>query len=83
VIDYATFCRLRQLLDQQHWTIAQVAGALKLDVKTVRFWARQPQYRPRPSAPRASKLDPFKADLARWLEQHPFSAAQLLVRLRE
>jgi len=83
MIDYETFCRLRRLLDQQQWTIPQVAQELKLDVKTVRFWASQPQYRPRQATPRPSKLDPFKADLARWLEQHPFTAAQLLVRLRE
>ena len=83
MIEYATFCQLRALLDQQHWTIPQVAQELKLDIKTVRAWAAQPQYRPRQRAARPSKLDPFKADLGRWLEQHPFSAAQLLVRLRE
>jgi transposase len=83
MISYETFCRLRQLLDQQHWTAPQVAVELGLDVKTVRVWAAQQQYHPRPNPKRPSKLDPFKADIARWLEQHPFSATQILARLRE
>jgi transposase len=33
--------------------------------------------------PRTSKLDPFKAEIARLLESHAFSAVQILMRIRE
>jgi transposase len=33
--------------------------------------------------PRRSKLDPYKADIVRWLDSHPLSAAQIFQRLRE
>jgi len=41
------------------------------------------QYRRRPSAPRASRLDPFKAQAVRLLETHSYSAQQIFQRLRE
>ncbi|MGA6927497.1 MAG: IS21 family transposase, partial [Desulfosarcina sp.] len=34
-------------------------------------------------SPRASKLDPFKSDIVRLLQAHPYTAIQLLQRLRE
>ena len=42
-----------------------------------------PHYRAPIKVPRASKLDSFKGDISRWLEQHPYSAAQIFQRLRE
>lgn len=83
MIHYETFCRLRQLLDQQHCSVSQVAAELSLDVKTVRYWAQQQEYRPRQSSARPSKLDPYKGDIVRWIEQHPFTTPQILTRLRE
>jgi transposase len=40
-------------------------------------WANEKQYQPRKSAPRKSKLDPFKNDIVRMLEKHPYTAAQI------
>ena len=46
---------------------------------------RDAQFRPRaaPAVRRASKLDPFKGQIVRWLDAHPYSAQQILQRLRE
>lgn len=41
------------------------------------------QYRPRRSRPRASRLDPFKGQVVRLLESHPYSAQQIYQRLVE
>ena len=38
---------------------------------------------PRRSRPRGSIYDPFKARITRLLETHPYSAQQILQRLRE
>ena len=35
------------------------------------------------SSPRPSKLDPFKPQIIRWLETHPYTATQIFLRLRE
>jgi transposase len=81
MIDYATYC----LKDDQRQglTVAQIAQARGLHRHTVTAWLAQPHYRPRHRHPRASKLDPFKADIIGWLHQHPLSATQVFQRLRE
>lgn len=83
MIDYATFCQIRDYHQRQKLRVEQIAQALKLHRQTVAYWLRQPTYRARQTPRRSSKLDPFKADIARWLEAHPLSAVQLLQRLRE
>jgi len=84
VLDYETWCRLRDHLDRQGLSVAQTARALALDPRTVAHWA-QAEFRPRaaPATPRASKLDAFKGQIVRWLDTHPYSAQQILQRLRE
>ena len=83
MIDYETFCKIRDYHDQQGLKAGQIARALALDQRTVNHWINTPRYRPRQSPPRASKLDPFKPLINRWLESHPYSAQQVLQRLRE
>ncbi len=82
MIPYATFCQIRQLHDQEHLSMAQIAAALSLDPKTVTKWIARSDYRPRQGPRRPSKLDPFRAQIARLLTLHPYSARQLLDRLR-
>lgn len=41
------------------------------------------KYQPRRTAPRPSKLDPFKSTIVRLLAQHPYTAVQLLHRLKD
>ncbi|MEI8122859.1 MAG: IS21 family transposase [bacterium] len=63
--------------------MGQVARELKLNIKTVSLWAKREAFERKKEENRPSLLDPFKSDVARWLEQHPFSVRQLLYRLRE
>ena len=63
MIDYPTFCRLRQLYDECGLKVSQIAAELHLDPKTVERWVHQPTYQPRQGTPRASKLDAFKGQI--------------------
>ena len=83
MIDYATYQRIQHLHRVEQLTVAQIAPAVSLDVRTVRRWLDEPRFRPRITPARASKLDPFKGYIRRLLEHHPFSASQILNRLRE
>lgn len=83
MISYEQFCRLRQLHERERLNVAQIAAAMQLDERTIAYWIAQPAYRPRHSPPRPSKLDAFKGTVVRLLQQHPFSATQILQRLRE
>ena len=83
MIRYEQFCRIRQGYDQEHLSVAQLAGELGLNVKTVAHWVAQKEYRPRQRVSRPSKLDAFKGAILRLLAQHAYSARQVLQRLRE
>jgi len=83
MIDYPTFHELRRLRDQEHLSAAQIAAALQLDERTVSKWLAVEKYQPRQTGQRKSKLDPFKSTIVRLLAQHPYTAAQLLHRLKE
>lgn len=83
MIDYATYCRIHDAHQSQGLNVAQIAHHLALDTKTVTKWLAEPRYRPRIHTPRASKLDPYKAQIRQWLEAHPYSAQQIFQRLRE
>ena len=83
MIDYQTFHQIRQLCDQEHLSAPQIAAALHLDERTVSKWIDWKTYQPRTPAQRASKLDPHKGTVVRLLATHPFTAQQLLQRLRE
>jgi len=71
VIDYETFCRLRQWHDQQGLKASQIAAELHLDLKTVERWIDQPTYQPRQGTRRPSKLDSFRGQIAALLELTP------------
>ena len=83
MLDYETFCQLRDHLVRQQLTVVQTARALALDPRTVAKWAGVEQFRPRAGVARTSKLDPFKGQIVRWLDTHPYSAQQIFQRLRE
>jgi len=83
MIDYELFCKIRHLKEHAGLTAAQIAGELALDPRTVAKWLAHGQFCQRKAAPRSSKLDPFKKDIARMLENHPYSAAQILQRIAE
>jgi len=83
MIDYASFCQIKHLHEQQGLSAAQIAATLSLDPRTVAYWLTQERFRPREARQRASKLDPFKAQIVQMLERYPYSAAQVFQRLRE
>jgi transposase len=83
VVDYETYCRIRDHLVRQQLTVAQTARALNLDTRTVARWAHVEQFRARKAVQRASKLDAFKSQIVRWLDTHPYSAQQIFQRLAE
>jgi transposase len=83
MLDYETFCRIHDCLERQHLTVAQTARELGLHRRTVAKWGATEQFRPRASPARASLLDPFKGQIVRWLDAHPYSAQQIYQRLRE
>ncbi|MGH8219713.1 MAG: IS21 family transposase [Steroidobacteraceae bacterium] len=83
MLDYETYCKIRDHFDRQRLTITQTARALGLHPQTVSKWVRIEQYRPRRSTPRKTLLDPYKALIVRWLDAHPLSAQQVFQRLRE
>lgn len=60
MIDYQTFCQIKDLHERQHLTVAQTARALGLPPHTVATWANTAQYRPRPSAPRGKPPGPLQ-----------------------
>jgi transposase len=82
MIEYGSYTRIRDLAQGglEAW---QIARELDLDVRTVRFWLTQPNYRPRKSVKRTSKLDVFKPLIKRWIEQHAFTGTQVQQMLRE
>jgi transposase len=83
MIDYETFCKIREYREQRGLKVAQIARALDLDRRTVAKWIDEPRFRTRQSTARASKLDPYKSQIRQWLEAHPYSAQQVFQRLRE
>src|ERR1035437_6145119 len=83
MLDYETFCQIRDHLTRQQLSQAQTARALGLDIRTVAKWANVEQFVPRAGVVRVGKLDAFKGQIVRWLDTHPYSAQQIYQRLCE
>ena len=83
MLDYETFCQIRDHLGRQQLSVAQTARALALDIRTVAKWADVQQFHPRAGVQRVGKLDAFKGQIVRWLDAHPYSAQQIYQRLCE
>jgi hypothetical protein len=61
----------KSLHEHQGLNVAQIANALSLDPYTVAYWLRQEPFRLRKSSLQTSKLDPFKPQRVRMLENTP------------
>jgi len=83
MIDYETYVRIRNYFSNDGLKYSQIADELGLDCRTVAKWASEERYLPRRSAKRASKLDPFKNEIVRMLERHPYTARQIFQRVQE
>ena len=73
MIDYELYCRIKDYHDHRQLTVAQIARELHLDQRTVARWLAAEKFQLRQVAARPSKLDPYKKQIVRWLESHPFS----------
>jgi transposase len=83
MISYETYCKIKDSREREHLTIAQIASALGIDRTTVARWLHSSRYGARKRARRNSRLDPFKGQIVRWLDTHPYSVQQIFQRLRE
>lgn len=83
MIAYEVWCQIRDLQSRQGMNVSQIATALQLHPRTVATWAKLLHYESRKSVVRASVLDPYKGQVTRLLDSHPFSAQQIFQRLRE
>ena len=83
MMDYTTYCRIHDAHQKQGLTAAQIARALRVDVRTVTRWLAQPRFRQRKSTQRASKIDAYKGQIVRLLQSHPYTATQIFQQLRE
>ena len=83
MIDYEAFSRIHHLHSRDKLTPAQIAEALDLNLKTVKKWLGKNRYERRKPAVRKSKLDPFKKEIIRMLEKHPYKAVQIFQRIQE
>ena len=83
MIDFELFSTIKSYHEQKGLNPTQIAGELDLDPRTVARWLQQKRFCPRKSSQRPSKLDPFKDSIFRMLETHPYTAAQILQRIRE
>ncbi len=83
MIDYELYSKLKNLTHHHGLSAQQIARELALDVRTVKKWLDENRYKPRRLSPRPSKLNPFKADIQRLLEAHPYTAIQIFQRIRE
>ena len=84
MISYDLYSKIRQYHCERGLSFSQIARELHLRAETVAKWARLKSYpQRRLQRPRPSKLDPHKPLILRWLETHPYSATQILQRLRE
>jgi transposase len=82
MIDYERYLQIRQFHTQRGLTFAQIARELSIDPETAAKWARAETFTPRARPTRQSLLDAHKPTVRRLLEHHPYSAVQLLQRLR-
>lgn len=83
MIDYATYCQIHDGHKRQGLKASQIAADLGLDERTVSKWLNQKSFRPREGTPGPSKLDPFKGEIVRLLERHPYTTVQILRHIRQ
>ena len=81
MISYETYCQIRLFHQQHGLSFNQIGRELGIDPETAAKYAALDSFPRRRATKRASKLDPFKPAITRWLERHPYSATQIYQRL--
>jgi transposase len=83
MIDYETFMKIKTYHEKDGLNCNQIAAIMGLSFKTVDKWLNEKRYRMRKSADISSKLDPFKNQIVQMLEKHPYTAVQILLRIKD
>jgi transposase len=81
MISYETYCQIRIFHQQHGLSFNQIGLELGIDPETAAKYAALSTFPRRHATKRATKLDPFKPAIIRWLERHPYSATQIHQRL--
>lgn len=82
MIDFHTYCEIRELYDQ-HISMRQIAKRLSLARRTVSKWATSDRYEPYKKGATPSILDPYKPAIRRQLELTQCSARSVFRSLKE
>ena len=83
MIDYETYMKMKSYHEKDGLNCNQVAAIMGLSYRTVNNWLNEKRYRMRKPSARSSKLDPFKNQILQMLEKYPYSAAQILLCIKE
>ena len=83
MIDYQTYCQIRQLFTEKKLSFRQIARELKLHWQTIRKWAKRESFQKALAPKRPSKLDSFKGEIVRLLERFDYSAQQIFQQIKE
>lgn len=82
MIDYELYAKIRHYHEHKGLSPVQIGQELGLDPRTVAKWLEEKRYRQRAPANRSGKLDPYKDAILRMLEDHPYTAVQILNRIK-
>lgn len=82
MIDYETYCKITKMREDG-LRVSQMAASIGIDERTVARWIEEGRFRQRMGTNRASKLDPYKPYIVKWLDTYPYSSVQILQRLRD
>ena len=83
MIDYHTYCQIKNLHENDKLTPRQIARKLRLTIKTVRKWIRKDRYDQRKPRIIDKILNPFEASIRQLLSEHEYTAVQIFQQLKE
>ncbi|NCD33398.1 MAG: hypothetical protein EOL87_08290 [Spartobacteria bacterium] len=83
MIDYETYCNIKHLHADKNLNVSQISSELQLNARTVTRYLNMEKFTERKKATRSSKLDPFRHDIVRLVSEYPFSAMQVLQKIRD
>lgn len=80
MIDYDQFCLIKKF-QNEGLRAGQIAQEMSLDCRTVDKWLKRNKFQLRLPGLRFSKLEPYKNEIVRLLERHPYSAIQIFQQI--
>jgi transposase len=83
MIDYETYMKIKHYHEKEGLKCNQIVSITGLSFRTVSKWLKEERYHMRSAGNKVSKLDPYKDRIIRMLERHPYTAAQVFLRIKE